>query len=175
MTAPVGYLVTVAIVATCTLSRSRRPWALGLLSYLCAQPVCELKFTLTGAHGIAVGQTFNAMPRDREGQPASYGVGHKQGISQSERLIAEGQRVVELRNFSTRVIAVTVHAAIGTAGYQLAVAPLVDSHDLACVLTLTHATTSAQPPRALTLRRHHERQFLHRPDPEAARKGTLAA
>jgi acetyl esterase/lipase len=47
MKAPVGYLVTVAIVALCTwlaLAPPRRPWALGLLSYLCAQLVCELPF-----------------------------------------------------------------------------------------------------------------------------------
>jgi acetyl esterase/lipase len=47
MKAPVGYLVTVAIVALCTLlalAPARRPWALGLLSYLCAQLVCELPF-----------------------------------------------------------------------------------------------------------------------------------
>jgi AcrR family transcriptional regulator len=78
------------------------------------------------AHIAAVIEVFNAASRDAEGQPTPYAARHELGVNQLERLLREGQRSGELRRFSTRVMAVTIRAAIDAAAYRAATGPALD-------------------------------------------------
>jgi TetR/AcrR family transcriptional regulator, fatty acid metabolism regulator protein len=75
------------------------------------------------AHIVAVAQIFSALPPEREGQPAPYAAWHERGIAQLQDMLREGQRGGEFRRFSTRVMAVTIRAAIDAVGYRLAADP----------------------------------------------------
>lgn len=72
------------------------------------------------AYIIAVAEIFNALPRKQTGQPASYAEWHERGIGQLQDLLGEGQRAGEFSRFSTRVMAVTIRAAIDAAAFELA-------------------------------------------------------
>jgi TetR/AcrR family fatty acid metabolism transcriptional regulator len=78
------------------------------------------------AHIVAVAEIFSALPRERGGQPAPYADWHERGIAQLQDLLREGQRAGEFASFSTRVMAVTIRAAIDAVGYQLAADPNLD-------------------------------------------------
>jgi AcrR family transcriptional regulator len=87
----------------------------------------NLEFMATHrAHIAAVVQVFNALPRDVEGQPTPYAARHERGVVQLEGLLREGQRSGELRRFSTRVMAVTIRAAIDAVAYRVASEPNLD-------------------------------------------------
>jgi TetR/AcrR family transcriptional regulator, fatty acid metabolism regulator protein len=82
----------------------------------------NLEFMATHrAHLAAVIEIFNALPRDEEGRPTTYAARHERGLVQLEGLLGEGQRTGELRWFSTRVMAVTIRAAVDAVGYRLAI------------------------------------------------------
>ena len=83
------------------------------------------------AYIIAVAEIFNALPRQRAGQPAAYADWHERGIAQLQDLLREGQRAREFATFSTRVMAVTIRAAIDAAAYQLAGDPSLDLKSIA--------------------------------------------
>lgn len=78
------------------------------------------------AYILAVAEIFNALPRERGGQPAPYAAWHERGLAQLEDLLREGQRSGEFGSFSTRVMAVTIRAAIDAVGYQLGADPEMD-------------------------------------------------
>lgn len=112
--------------------------------------VSNLEFMDTHrAHITAVIEIFNALPRDRDGQPAPYLARHERGVAQLEGWLREGQRAGELRDFSTRIMATTIRAAIDAVAYQLAADPRLDvathARELAC---LFHHATARTPPRA---------------------------
>lgn len=83
------------------------------------------------AYIIAVAEIFNALPRERAGQPAPYADWHERGIAQLQDLLREGQRAGEFARFSTRVMAITIRAAIDAAAYQLAGDPSLDLKSIA--------------------------------------------
>jgi len=78
------------------------------------------------AHIVAVAEILSALPRGRGGQPVPYADWHERGIAQLQDLLREGQREREFVSFSTRVMAVTIRAAIDAVGYQLAADPNLD-------------------------------------------------
>jgi AcrR family transcriptional regulator len=78
------------------------------------------------AHIVAVAEIFSALPRERGGQPAPYAAWHERGITQLQELLRQGQRAGEFGRFATRVMAVTIRAAIDAVGYQLAADPDLD-------------------------------------------------
>lgn len=74
----------------------------------------------------AVAYILAALPRKREGQPAPYAHIHERGVAELERYLRQGQRTSELRRFDTRVMALTIRAAIDAVAYQLATGPDLD-------------------------------------------------
>ncbi|MBV9916738.1 MAG: TetR family transcriptional regulator [Solirubrobacterales bacterium] len=99
------------------------------------------------AHVVAVAEILSALPRQRGGQPAPYAHWHERGIAQLQDLLREGQRGGEFAGFSTRVMAVTIRAAIDAVGYQLAADPNLDLRATARELTVLfdRATGSGKP------------------------------
>jgi TetR/AcrR family transcriptional regulator, fatty acid metabolism regulator protein len=99
------------------------------------------------AYILAVAEIFNALPRERAGQPASYADWHERGIAQLQELLREGQRAGEFVRFSTRVMAVTIRAAIDSAAYQLAGDPSLDLKSIAKELTALFDRATLSEPR----------------------------
>jgi TetR/AcrR family fatty acid metabolism transcriptional regulator len=101
------------------------------------------------AHIVAVAQIFSALPPEHEGQPAPYAAWHERGIAQLQDMLGEGQRAGEFRRFSTRVMAVTIRAAIDAVGYRLAGDPDLELGATARELTalFDRATRSAESGR----------------------------
>ena len=99
------------------------------------------------AHIVAVAEIFNALPRERGGQPAPYGVWHERGIAQLQDLLRQGQRAGEFASLSTRVMALTIRAAIDAVGYQLGADPNLDLKTNARELSalFDRATRSGKP------------------------------
>jgi AcrR family transcriptional regulator len=83
------------------------------------------------ARMTAVVEIFNAMPREHEGQPAAYATHYQQVVAELEDELRDGQRSGELRPFSTRVMAVTIRAAIDAAAYRLSGDPELDPGEYA--------------------------------------------
>ncbi len=75
------------------------------------------------AYIVAVAEVFNAFARGPAGQPAAYAEWHERGIAQLEDLLREGQRAGEFTRFSTRVMAITIRAAIDAVAFRLAGEP----------------------------------------------------
>ncbi len=92
----------------------------------------NLEFMATHrAHIAAVVQIANALPHERDGQPAAYGGVHRRVVAELEDLLAAGQGCGELGAFCPRVMAVTIRAAIDAAGYQASEDPDLDLADYA--------------------------------------------
>jgi TetR/AcrR family fatty acid metabolism transcriptional regulator len=101
--------------------------AAGARARLRAYIESNLEFMATHrAHMSAVVEIFNALPREREGQAAPYAARHEAGIAQLAGYLDEGRRSGELRVFSTRVMAVTIRAAIDAVGFHLSADPELD-------------------------------------------------
>jgi TetR/AcrR family transcriptional regulator, fatty acid metabolism regulator protein len=93
--------------------RPRIEAALGARAKLRAYVESNLAFMASHAAYIsAVAEIFNALPRERGGQPAPYAAWHERGIAQLQDLLQAGQREGEFTRFSTRVMAMTIRAAI---------------------------------------------------------------
>lgn len=106
------------------------------------------------AHILAVAEIFNALPRERGGQPAPYASWHERGIAQLQDLLREGQRSKEFGRFSTRLMAVTIRAAIDAVGYQLGADPDMDLEaDARQLAAIFDRATRADPPGARSGRR----------------------
>ena len=95
--------------------------AQGARSKLRAYLLSNLEFMASHwSHIVAVAEILSALPGGPGGQPAPYADWHERGIAQLQDLLREGQRAGEFASFSTRVMAVTIRAAIDAVGYQLA-------------------------------------------------------
>jgi TetR/AcrR family fatty acid metabolism transcriptional regulator len=92
------------------------------------------------AHIVAVVQVFNAQPREREGQPRPYAAWHERGLGRLEGYLREGQRAGQFRQFSTRVMAVTIRAAIEAVAYGLSVHSDLEAYGRELADLFDHAT-----------------------------------
>ena len=99
----------------------------GACAKLRAYIVSNLEFMAANrAYILAVIHVINALPAERDGQPAAYATLHGRGVVGLEAMLLEGQRSGEMRTFSTRVMAVTIRAAVDALAKQLPDDPDLD-------------------------------------------------
>jgi TetR/AcrR family transcriptional regulator, fatty acid metabolism regulator protein len=102
------------------------------------------------AQMAALIEIFDAMPSEQEGQPAPFADNYQRFVARLEDDLRQGQQSGEFRPFSTRVMAVTIRAAIRAAAHRLSSHPDLDPSDYARELAdlFDRATTSTVPSTA---------------------------
>jgi TetR/AcrR family transcriptional regulator, fatty acid metabolism regulator protein len=120
-------VVEAVVTAGAAFTAPRIEAAVGAGPKLRAYVEANLEFMASHpAHIVAVAQVSSALPPDRSGQAPPYAAWHELGIAHLQEMLREGQRAGEFGRFSTRMMAITIRAAIDAVGYRLADDPQLD-------------------------------------------------
>lgn len=153
-------VVEEVVTAGAAFTTPRIEAAVGAAGKLRAYVEANLEFMASHpAHIVAVAQVFSALPPDASGQAPPYAAWHELGLAHLQEMLREGQRAGEFGRFSTRMMAITIRAAIDAVGYRLASNPgmslRADARELAALFA--RATASQSPGSATGKRAHRAR------------------